>query len=86
MCQKGFTKIIVGGLQIMRMISDILSRQCGKSNCNGQNICTFFCAVAQTKKDLLLSEEEEHIFEKQIYKDGTGRTVFTLLQFIKDSF
>lgn len=53
----------------MRMISDILSRQCGVSNCNGQNICTFFCAVAQTQKeDLLLSEEEERIFESRSIK------------------
>lgn len=49
----------------MRMISDILSRQCEISNFNGQNIFTFFCAVAQPlKENLLRSKEEASIFKK----------------------
>lgn len=68
MCHKGFTKIVLDGLQIMRVISDILSRQYGISNCNEQNICTFFSAVPQAQKE----KEESH-------KDGKGRTAFTVL-------
>lgn len=49
----------------MRMISDILSRQCEISNFSGQNIFTFFYVVAHPlKENLLLSEEEGSIFEK----------------------
>lgn len=65
MSQKGFTQIIPGGLQIMRMTFDIFWRQCGIPNCNGQNICTFSCATAPAQKgNLLLSEEKDSVIEK----------------------
>lgn len=54
----------------MRMISDILSKQCEIiSNFSGQNIFTFSCAVTQPlKENLLLSEEEVSIFNIMITK------------------
>lgn len=66
----------------MRMISDILSRQCEISNFSGQNTFTFFCAVAHPlKENLLLSEEEASVFKKYTIKMAKEEQ---LLQFIKD--